>query len=465
MKTTTENKTREDLALQKQQDGAMRSIPAEDMGPVACLAASIQASGLSSDRATQFAQMLYDNLLANADVGLADVGKARTAEHVAADLSWILEKLAAALEGATSRIELVGALDAALGELDVVRDQAFSDLFAELETTETGLRCLNAFFENAEKDELPERASALVFDQVLEDTDQLYDLEALIKPDNKAFQLSRNRGLLVIPGYHELFMRQAVERLADRQGLLFISDAEDCHTLDALLSRLEQMDQSGNALIRNVKEAATSVVVTPWVQARTAHWFEADGMWLPPSSALAGVISRADRRSRLGLAQGATNEKNGQLIGVRSARFDLDTDDVKKLTHFQLNPVYFGVNSAYVVTSSNTLADDDHLYQFQVRRTFDYIAKRVANVGWKLQGQLLTTSVVMREFYEPVRTMLNEMKREGLVLDYEVSIEYSAELFSRGILRVTLRVRPTAVADLIEIKLDKYLSQIEFESV
>ncbi len=443
----------------------LREMPAGDRDLANLLTALLEQAGLSNgaDVAASVGE-----ILAKADATMKSLGRQAIPAERARDMATVVRSLAKIISESDSADQAKTNLEQELRRLDETRDNLFRQLFSELRPLEQKLFGLSLLFQNTEglRGELPERAQVFVVDQEANGT-TLAAVRKWLEQENFSFDLARNMGTLLVPGPKSLADRKKLEEIALEMGMLTLSDLEDYTSLDELLDSLEQYEQEGEGLLRGETEASTSAVAAPYVMAREGHSFEREGVWVEPSNILAGAISRSDRSTQngLGLGQPPSSEQEGKLRGVMSTRFELNQNGVKKMATKQINPVYRGVQKSYILSSTDTLCQDDVLRQYQTRRVLDYVAKRVGNVAWQIHGKLLTRPMVIENFETPVKSMLAEMKKAGLISGFAFSVNYDQKLFNKGKLEVTLAVQPTMVADSITINMAKTLDSMDFQSV
>ncbi|MCF3111513.1 DUF5458 family protein [Niabella sp. CC-SYL272] len=232
-------------------------------------------------------------------------------------------------------------------------------------------RCVHAFFENTEKDRVPNVTFLNAGLEQLKDTDAPVFINFVreeFKKNYDRLDLRDHYSLLVIPGY--LGGRAMVEvwgKLAHEHKVMLITDFEHLDAPDDVMELFERVQHAGG------EKFLSSVMMTcNWLVARGGYAVagEEEDLFMPPAPALAGKLYTTM------MSQVAAGKKFGVLRGVNGVAFELKKSEIAHLEKMSLIPMV--KEQGYVMAfSAKTLFNGDNmgLQTYSVVRVFDYVTK------------------------------------------------------------------------------------------
>ncbi|MBO9595825.1 MAG: type VI secretion system contractile sheath protein TssC [Niabella sp.] len=232
-------------------------------------------------------------------------------------------------------------------------------------------RSLHAFFENTEKDRVPNVTFLNAGLEQLRDTDAPKFIDFVreeFKKNYDRLDLRDHYSLLAIPGY--LGSRSVIEvwaKLAHEHKVMLITDFEHLDAPDDVMELFERVQHAGG------EKFLSSVMMTcNWLVAR-GHYAaagEEEALFMPPSAALAGKLYTTL------MSQVAAGKKFGVLRGVNGVAFELKKSEIAHLEKMSLIPMV--KDQGHVMAfSAKTLFNGDNmgLQTYSVVRVFDYVTK------------------------------------------------------------------------------------------
>lgn len=235
---------------------------------------------------------------------------------------------------------------------------------------ETSYRSLSLFFQNSEHDKI--RNLNLVNADINDLSNDAYtyqeDINLELWQNYDRLDLRDNYGLMVIPGW--LGSKANVEKwakIAHKSKVMLVTDYRNLGAFDEVLDAYEADDLAdGEAHMSNVMMSCN------WLAGREQYTDigEEDGMFVPPSGALAGKMYKTL------MSQVTAGKKFGGMADVSGVRFPLMKGELSNLEKVGLIPMVneYGKVMAF---SAKTLFNGDNLglQTYSVVRVFDYITK------------------------------------------------------------------------------------------
>lgn len=309
---------------------------------------------------------------------------------------------------------------------------------------ERSYRSTASFFKNAEHDkihnvsvvnasmeQLTDMDNTTFFDKINEELKQCYD----------RLDLRENYSMMVVPGY--LGSNAVLEKwakMAFKHKALLLTDFRDLDTGEDTLELFKSENLTGGEIHRS------NVLMTcNWLAGREKYeeYGEDEGMYVPPSGALAGTIYRSL------MSQPSAGKTHGGLSEVSGVRYPLLKSELSELERAGLVPM---VNewSKVMAFSAKTLFNGDNigLQTYSVVRVFDYIGKvmvdflnRRAFENWnsklenELRGQIATfldsvsgSGKLIKDF-KIMRIQPDKNQKDRIYLDIHLTPYFPAKSF------------------------------------
>lgn len=254
------------------------------------------------------------------------------------------------------------------------QDRYQRNLKAVLESSrklERMYRSLHAFFENTEKDRVPNITFLNADLEQLRDTDAPGFIDFVreeFKKNYDRLDLRDHYSLLAIPGY--LGSRSVIEvwgKLAHEHKVMLVTDFEHLDAPDDVMELFERVQHAGG------EKFLSSVMMTcNWLVARGSYAAigEDEDLFMPPSAALTGKLYVTL------MSQVAAGKKFGVLRGVNGVAFELKKSEIAHLEKMSLIPMV--KEQGHVMAfSAKTLFNGENmgLQTYSVVRVFDYVTK------------------------------------------------------------------------------------------
>ena len=259
-------------------------------------------------------------------------------------------------------------------EADATADHLKRNLKSAVDETrnlETAWRSLNAFFKNAESDNIKNLTILNASMENLQDVDNDLFIDEVAKELNDNYNRLDLRGhysVVNIPGY--LGSKPVVEKWAKmvhKNKVFLVTDYQNLENPDGVMEYFQSDDlSSGDDFKSNTIMACNYLVGRP----KDTTIEEEEDIYLPPSAALVGNMYKTD------MAQVAAGVKHGKINEVSGTRFKLKKDELTAMEKMGLVPMEFAFNSVFAM-SGRTLFNGDMLgkQNYPPQRCFDYIMK------------------------------------------------------------------------------------------
>jgi hypothetical protein len=348
-----------------------------------------------------------------------------------------------------------------------VRAEIMEKLYEELRPIETSYRQVWLFFENSVVEDGKQRKPVELFIYSADPSKMKNRESATIEAIDR-FVESRNDNPnfrddicnLVIPGPIPMDVREKLEEIAYKRGMLLITDLADEKTYRQVVNHFRP-DGRYEFLKRIDNKAASDVVLVGFLKLREPHWFErqiedSDGIYAPASVAFAGAVARTDR-ARNSMVQGPIGMKFGRIKGVEKARIECLISQMQLLSQeMQVIPIMRDSDNHLCFYGCRTLADDKYgVYKFfTAYRVLSYIERMLRFRLLEVAGQVLTREFMNQEIEEPIERMLNEQVDKGAILEYRLYVDKDYNKRMQGVCDIFLEVMPTGPAETFRVKID-----------
>jgi type VI secretion system TssC-like protein len=349
-----------------------------------------------------------------------------------------------------------------------IRAEVMAKLYDELRPIETSYRQVWLFFENSIVEDGKQRKPVELY-LYSADPSRMKNRESATIEAIDRFVESRNDNPnfrddicnLVIPGSIPMDVREKLEEIAYKRGMLLITDLADEKSYRQVVNQFRP-DGRYEFLKRIDNKAASDVVLVGFLKLREPHWFEKQtedpdaGLYAPASVAFAGALARTDR-ARNSMVQGPIGMKFGRIKGVEKARVECLISQMQLLSQeMQVIPIMRDSDNHLCFYGCRTLADDKYgVYKFfTAYRVLSYIERMLRFRLLEVAGQVLTREFMNQEIEEPIERMLREQVAKGAILEYDLFVDTDYNKRMQGICDIFLEVMPTGPAEVFRVKID-----------
>lgn len=361
-------------------------------------------------------------------------------------------------------------LDAAIEEMEAVRDQLLDLFYQKVRPVELSYRLVNLFFQNAEVHDGIDRPPVEFFIVNADTRAITHDLDSTTLVAIDEFIQSRNDTLnfrqfvssLVLPGYVPDRVRRRAEDIATRWGMLLIGDLKDERTFRHLSDQFREGGGAYEFLRRDEKRSASDVVVAGYVKLRDRYWFEQPGageaeadLYGPASLIFAGCIARTDRTPGAGLAQGPNGTVFGRLRGVERPRIEAGPAQLEQLAvkHHVVTIARHEGGELHFLGNS-LLAEDPSGASITSYRVLRYLERRIEVYLRRVAGQRLTRDVVKEHVKDALEAFLEGERSRGTIYGFDLDVDMDEEKFAMGVLDITLDVLPAGPAETFHLRVE-----------
>ena len=273
--------------------------------------------------------------------------------------------------------------------------------------------------------------------------------------------------LILAPGIKKPHLTNKLISVADsRQDLLAIIDLEgdykpnaEADTTDTKSSRRGSVKDAVTKLKTRNIDSSFACTFYPWVQI-TDRLGGSELVWIPPSVAALGAMSRSDSLSDVWFAPAGFNRGGlGSLGGpsgptVVQARQRLDVKDRDDLYAVGINPIASFPNEGLVVFGQKTLQQrPSALDRINVRRLMLYLKREIGEVAKNtlFQNNVPATWADFKGKAEPI--LSDTQNRFGLT-DYRLILDETTttpDLIDRNIMYAKVFLKPARAIEFIAI--------------
>jgi hypothetical protein len=340
--------------------------PAEVLEQNAAKLATVGGFGLLED-AIDGIQNLNPERKARKRIFLSESSKKEEREN----LKKTLQLWAAVISSSDSIMEMINKSEASAETADQTLKKNLAKAVDATRDLERSYRTVALFFKNTGSTKIKNVTFMNASPEQMKDLDDTRFIDAIraeLVQKYDRLDLRENYSLLVIPGY--LGSNMVVEKwakIAYENKVMLVTDFEHLDNPDDVMEMFETANLTGGDIYRS-----NVIMACNWLVGRNkfAEIGEADVLFVPPSSSLAGTIY-----STL-MSQVAAGKKHGSLSEVDGVTFDLKKSEIASLEKLGLIPMVneYGKVMAF---SAKTLFNGDNLglQTYSVVRVFDYVTK------------------------------------------------------------------------------------------
>lgn len=323
--------------------------------------------------------------------------------------------------------ELRVELDQQVEKLETNLTQNLKKVHKTARPFEVTYRGIDAFFMNAKEE--PDESINVYFSNIsseeLTDPDDRSKFEELGKYVGDLFREFSIRdcysicvipGFLGDPGKIDLVARQ----LGMPNKLHIVTDFPNLESFEETMDLLEDPTYANLAGTAEHKQYIS--VCTNYVLARARNQYEDDELWMPPSSAVAGMIYRHD--SQVGISQPSAGYKYGEISEIQWVRFRVNQPAASKLLEKAVIPVT-SWDGKIRAMGDCTLFSGETFNIYSIRRTYDYVYKTLRNY---LNKQVFLK--VDDKFLETIRKDITQFLEQTTKGDVPILEKYQLKVFA-----------------------------------
>jgi hypothetical protein len=296
------------------------------------------------------------------------------------------------------------------------RDNIFAVL-EKIKPLETEYRTLDTFYKNIGTDKASKLRIINVDKTQLGNSDSEFfaEVDYLLKNGYDRLSLKDSYSIIAMPGH--IFQNKPIllkwAEMAHKYKALLISDHADERDYDSLIENIEQYRDSDNDL-QNV------ILCSNYLLGREAEKLidEEEGLYIPPSAALAGMLYDES----VPMSQGRAGKQYGTLQEVKGTRLDLLVSQIKPITEKQVVPFVFSEGRVMAFNNSTLYnGSNDAMKEYPIVRVFDWIKKVLINFLNDEVMQNWDTLVSPEILKAKIQKFLNEYKGYGKFFqDYKI---------------------------------------------
>lgn len=299
---------------------------------------------------------------------------------------------------------------------EIFKENLESALYATKDL-EREYRTLDIFFKNTGTDRMSDLRIINVNKNDLQDTksESSESITDILEQAYNRLSLKNNYGLLIMPGYiftdHSILKPWAEK--ARKYRLMLISDHADETSFEDLVENTEDY-RGSEAHLKNV------ILTANWLLGRKKEEIanEEEHFYIPPSSALAGMIYNNTTKN---ISQPAAGKAYGVVNEVSGVRLDLLRSEIETLMEKQVIPMVFSENRV-MAYNDTTLCNADKVKEgYAITRVFDWVGKVMINfltdealANW----DTITSPPILKG---KIQDFLNAQIKARLFQDYKLS--------------------------------------------
>ena len=322
---------------------------------------------------------------------------------------------------------------------------------------ETSYRTLDAFYKNAAADKATNLRIMNVNKSDLQDSNSEYfkAIDDLLKNAFDRLSLKDAYSLLALPGYicEDKSILLMWAKLAHKYKVMLLTDHNDDQDYDSMLENVEGYRDSDIDL-QNV------IICSNWLlgRERQAVADEYEGLYIPPSGALAGMLYNDNAN----MAQGAGGKKYGTVSEIKGVRVDMLKSELAALASKQVVPMTFSEGRVMAFNNA-TLYNGDNvaMKEYPIVRVFEWVKKVLLNFLNDEVLQNWDTKVSPKELKSKIAEFLNANKGYGnLFEDYTWRAEPTQDPVTKNI-TLDIDIKPYFAAKNFVVKLTADKNQKE----
>ncbi|MFQ6032853.1 MAG: hypothetical protein ACE5K2_08025, partial [Candidatus Zixiibacteriota bacterium] len=312
---------------------------------------------------------------------------------------------------------------------------------------------INVYFSNISTDELTDPDDRSKFEELGKYVGDLF----------KEFSIRDCYSVCVIPGF--LGDVSKIDSVARQLGmpnkLHIVTDFPNLESFEETVDLLEDPSYANLAGTAENKQYVS--VCANYVLARARNQYEDDELWIPPSSAVAGLIYRHD--SETGISQPSAGYKYGEISEAQWVRFRVNQPAASKLLEKSIIPVTNWDGKVRAMGDA-TLFSGETFNIYSIRRTYDYVYKTLRNY---LNKQVFLK--VDDKFLETLRkdiTAFMEQITKGdvpILEKYQLKVFADEEMRRRQEVDITVVLNPHYPVRTFNIKLKTWKDENDLVNV
>jgi hypothetical protein len=321
-------------------------------------------------------------------------------------------------------------------------DQNMKSIFETLRSLETTYRSVDRFFMNSQF-EPDDSIDAWFVNASLEelsdpdDRTKFEEMSSYIQDPFRRYSLQECYCMMVAPGFLEDV--QTMSRFAELGEQNKVHVFTDLPEFESSKEAMEFLNDPAYANIAgSTDEKAYMSMGVNHLLGRAKHAFEDSDLWLPPSSALAGLVYKND--DSVGLQQPSAGYKHGTVAGVDHVRFKANQRDVSALVGKNIIPA-IDWDGMVRFMGDSTLYKGENQNVYSVIRTYDYIRKNLAQYLNK-QTFILINNRLLDTIKKDIFKFLTPLKGDGkMIEDFEVKVSSTPEQRKAQVVDVNLKIK------------------------
>ena len=311
---------------------------------------------------------------------------------------------------------------------------------------ETSYRTLDTYFRNTGCEKLD-------FLQVLNATPNEFKenflleqtVNGILKDGYDQLSLAKNVSMLIVPGYklttpsqRDLWATKAYEYKA-----MLITDARREESFDQLYAHTEEYKQT-------TPQFQNMVVTGNWIKGRDSEMLSKiekneKAFFIPSSAALAGKLCD----DRVTIAQAASGEQYGTLLGVEGVEIALYKKEIEKLRDNNIVPIVCSEGRVMAFYNSNLYSGaDKNMREYSIVRVHDYLEKVLMHFVHKHIGPNWVPSKSPYDIQNEIQAYLDSHKGYGKMFD---DCTVREPEMKDGIISVFVDIKPFQAANSFRI--------------
>ena len=278
---------------------------------------------------------------------------------------------------------------------------------------ETSYRTLDNFYKNAGTDKATNLRIMNVDKDDLQDSNSAYykEIDELLKNAYDRLSLKDAYSLVTIPGY--VFTDKPIllmwAKLAHKYKTILMSDHNDDTDFDSMVENVEGYRDS-DVDLQNVILCANYLLGREKQDVADEY----EGLYLPPSGALAGMLYNDNTN----ISQGAAGKKYGTVSEIKGVRVDLLKSELAALADKQVMPMTFSDGRVMAFNNASLYNGDNMaMKEYPIVRVFEWIKKVLINFLNDEVLQNWDTKISPKELKQKISDFLNANKGFGKLFE------------------------------------------------
>ena len=236
---------------------------------------------------------------------------------------------------------------------------------------------------------------------------------------------------------HSSLVSQAIDMVEnDRADSIYIVNSPNYSTTDEIVDALDSV---------SIDSSYTSTY-WPWIQIRDTD--NASQLYIPPTAEVLKNIALTDNVDYPWFAVGGY--KRGLVTSIKAIK-KLTGDDRDTLYKNRINPIATFSDTGTIIWGNKTLQQRESATdRMNVRRLLLRTRKIISNVALRLLFDQ-NDEQVRSEFLRMVNPILESIKKERGLYDFQVRVSNDPEDIDANTLRATIYLKPVKTLEMIEI--------------